>query len=120
MVSTLSLTIEKHFCGDTLVDVAIFLESDKCGMDMASAEKETQLDVKSCCKDVVDVIEGQDDLTVKSFDDLEDIQQQVLFTFVHTYFELFEDASNLGISSDTYHPPKLIQDIHVLYETYLI
>ena len=33
LMSTVSVTIEKHFCGDHLVDVAIFSDAEKCGME---------------------------------------------------------------------------------------
>ena len=33
LISTLSVSIEKHYCGDHLVDVAIFAEAEKCGME---------------------------------------------------------------------------------------
>ena len=33
LFSTVSFTIEKHFCGDILVDVAVFTEVEKCAME---------------------------------------------------------------------------------------
>ncbi len=53
LFSTVSFTIEKHFCGDVLVDVSVFAEAQKCGME--ALEMATRnLAKKSCCKDEVE------------------------------------------------------------------
>lgn len=120
LISTLSLTVEKHFCGDTLVDVAIFSQSNKCGMKMASMDSGKAIKSKSCCKDEVNIIEGQDDLLVKSMDDFEGLQKHFIVAFTHTYFQLFEDVTEPEVSYQDYKPPKIIQDIQVLHDTFLI
>ena len=57
LFSTFSFTVEKHFCGEFLMDVSFIGHADDCGMDMenVSAKK------KNCCKDEVHHIEGQDE-----------------------------------------------------------
>tara|TARA_R110000868_G_scaffold329589_4_gene590394 strand:+ start:1302 stop:1613 length:312 start_codon:yes stop_codon:yes gene_type:complete len=84
LFSTVSFTVEKHFCGDTLVDVAIFTESDKCAM-----EAQEILMKKTYCKDEVDIIKGQDELKPSSFEDLDFNQQQFITTFTYSYLNLF-------------------------------
>lgn len=79
MFSTLSLTIEKHFCGDVLIDVTIFTEREKCKGDVAEIDSHNIIK-KNCCKDEIDVIEGINQLTTNSFEDIETIQKQVLIT----------------------------------------
>jgi hypothetical protein len=57
LCSTLSFTIEKHYCGGILVEVSMFAESVKCGMHgQATFEK------PPCCKDEIAVVQGQDTL----------------------------------------------------------
>ncbi len=34
LFSTVSLTVEKHFCGNFLVDTALFSVADSCGMSV--------------------------------------------------------------------------------------
>ena len=119
LFSTLSLTIEKHFCGDVLIDVAIFSESEKCSDDIAEIDTAEKIN-KSCCKDEVDVLEGLNQLTTNSFEDLEDLQKQVLFAYSFSYINLFEGLPNVVIPNRDYSPPILIKDIQVLHETYLI
>ena len=119
LFSTLSLTIEKHFCGDVLIDVAIFSESEKCSDDLVEVDA-TENIKKSCCKDEVDVLEGLSQLTTNSFEEIEDIQKQVLIAYSFSYINLFEDLPNLVIPHKDYIPPLLIKDIQLLDETYLI
>ena len=81
---------------------------------------QSNLILKSCCKDVVDVIEGQDEMTTNSFEDLDDIQKQVLIAYTYTFINLFENLPKQIIPHRDYSPPILVKDIHVIDETYLI
>ena len=53
LVSTVSFTIEKHFCGDVLIDIAMFSDVKKCSMEDLEIELE-KIKKKSCCKYIVD------------------------------------------------------------------
>jgi len=119
LFSTLSLTIEKHFCGDTLIDVAIFSEAEICGMQDMKMDQDGMVE-KSCCKNEKEVIEGVNKLVTKSFDDFHDLQKLILIAYSYSYINLFEELPNAVIPHRNYSPPKLIKDIHVLDETYLI
>jgi hypothetical protein len=120
LFSTFSLTIEKHFCGDVLIDVAIFSESEKCGAIEVSKQQQADIAILNCCKDEIDVIEGLSEITLKSFEDLETIEQNVLFAYTFCYISLFSDLPNLNIPHKDYSAPIRIKDIQVLDETYLI
>lgn len=115
LFSTVSFTIEKHFCGDVLVDVSVFAEVDKCAMEA----NELALGNK-CCKDVIDVIEGQNELKFSSFEDLDFEQQQVFTSYIYSYFSLFEELPKLIIPHKDYSPPNLVTDIHVLDQVFII
>ncbi|WP_179336829.1 HYC_CC_PP family protein [Winogradskyella ludwigii] len=119
LLSTLSLTIDKHFCGDVLIDVAIFSEPDKCADDVVNFDTSETIN-KTCCKDEIDVIEGINQLTINAFEDLEPVLKQVLFAYTYSYINLFEEVQNLSIPHKDYSPPILIKDIVLLDETYLI
>ena len=119
LFSTLSLTIEKHFCGDVLVDVAVFTETEKCADDIAVIDA-TLITKKSCCKDEIDVIEGLNLLTINSFEDLDYLQSQALLYCRFSYINSFEGSLNLVIPPIDYSSPILIKDKQVLNETYLI
>ena len=119
LFSTLSLTVEKHFCGDVLIDIAIFSESEKCAMEAFELEQEKITKI-SCCKDEIDILDGIDEITTTPFKDLDEIQKQVLVAYTYSYVNLFEGVSEKAIPHQLYDPPKLVKDIHVLHETFLI
>lgn len=119
LFSTVSLTIEKHFCGDTLVAVSIFTEVEKCAME-ASELEQAAITKKSCCKDQVNVIQGQEVLSSNTFEDLDLEQQQFLVTFTHSYFSLFEINLKQFIPHKEYSPPYIVEDIQLLNDTFLI
>jgi hypothetical protein len=117
LFSTLSFTIEKHYCGEHLVDTAIFSDAKKCGgMDA----EDTIYAKKPCCKDTVDIIEGQDELTAKDFQSFDKDAYFTLVSYVYRYTYLFETLDKPIIPHKNYAPPNIIKDIHILDETYLI
>ncbi|WP_370391633.1 hypothetical protein [uncultured Winogradskyella sp.] len=118
LLSTLSVTIEKHFCGGQLVDVAVFSKLDRCGGDIDDMPTSDTLK-SSCCKDEVDVIEGIDDLNVTVFEDVEIKLQKFAVVFFISYY-LHSDGVSNPIPSGYYKPPNLVKDIYILNETYLI
>ncbi|RED50367.1 hypothetical protein DFQ02_101396 [Seonamhaeicola aphaedonensis] len=118
LFSTLSFTIEKHFCGDVLVDVAVFTEVEKC--DMETEEKAlAEITKKPCCKDEIDVVKGQDEL-LKSFNDFNIKQQQFITSIFYSYINLFEGIPKKIVPCRGYSPPILVRDILVLDQVFLI
>jgi len=117
LLSTLSFTVEKHFCGDNLVDTAVFSEAKKCGG--FDSEIETYVK-KPCCKDTIDVVEGQDELNTSDFEDIDSTLKIALVAYKYAYSQLYESLPKLVIPHKDYSPPNLIKDIQVLDETFLI
>lgn len=117
LFSTVSFTIEKHYCGDVLVDVSVFSEAKKCDMEMPSMET---FQKKSCCKDEVDVIKGLDELKFSSFDDLYFSQQLFVVAYAYSYNNLFEGLSQQITPHKDYSPPNLVADIQVLDQVFII
>ena len=115
LFSTVSFTIEKHFCGDVLVDVSVFSEVEKC-----ASEAEEIIAKMDCCKDTVDVIQGQDELTLKAFDDLDFEQQVFVTTFAFSYLNLFQGLPKEIIPHKDYSPPNLVFDIQVRDQVFII
>ena len=115
LVSTFTFTVEKHFCGDHLVDTAILSSAKKCGgMDVEENDSK-----KTCCKDTVDVVEGQDKLTKNDIQYL-DIEIVTLYTFIYSQLSLYNSLDKPIIPHNNYAPPNIVKDIHILDETYLI
>jgi hypothetical protein len=119
LFSTASFSVEKHFCGDVLVGVSLFTEADKCKMESLKIEIE-KITKKSCCKDTIVIVEGQDELIVKSFDELDFEQQLFIASFYYSYVNLFESLPQQIIPHKNYLPPNLIFDRQVLDQVFLI
>ena len=119
LCSTVSFTIEKHFCGDKLIDVSVFTEANKCKMEALEMELE-KITKESCCKDKIDVVKGQEELIVKTIDDLDVTQQLFVATFTYSYLNLFEGLPQLVIPHKNYSPPILVTDLQVLDQVFLI
>lgn len=125
LVSTLSVSIEKHYCGDHLVDLALFVGAEKCGMEatdmeMPSSEEEQALLAKSCCKDVVNLHEGQDELSLEKTLDLDDSQKIFLISFASVFGHLNVDHREADSFDKPIPPPKTVRDIQVLHQVFLI
>ena len=125
LISTLSISIEKHYCGEHLVDVAIFTEAEKCGMEaadmpMETSDKDSLAMKKSCCKDVVNLHEGQDKLNVEKTKELNQNQKVFIFSFAYTFSGLFELEPQHHSPYEYYSPPNVVEDIQVLNEVFLI
>lgn len=120
--SIMSFTINSHFCGDTLVSTSYFSEAKTCGMEMKQDTniKKCSISKKNCCKDVIQLIEGLDNLKKSEFDSLSYDQQLFLTTFFYTCINLFEGLHNNVIPFKGYAPPLVVKDIQVLDEVYLI
>lgn len=121
LLSTISFTVDSHYCGDILVDSSLFGQAKACGMEVQQQSPSSECDItkKDCCSDEQVIIEGQDTLKT-SFDKLEKDQQLFVATFIHTYINLFfKPQSDLNSYKD-YTPPPLVKDIHILDQTFLI
>jgi hypothetical protein len=112
----MSFKVEKHYCGENLIDTAIFSDVKKCGTE----SEDVAYVKKTCCKDTVHVFEGQNELNTVEFQDLETISSLTLFAYVSSYRQLFKSLPKLIIPHKDYSPPNIIKDIQVLDETYLI
>lgn len=121
MFTTMSFTIDMHYCGETLVDYSLTQSAHACQMDMEVPTSDCDIEIPedSCCTDKQVLIEGQDELK-HSFDTLSLEQQNFVASFFYSYINLFEDLDANIIPFRDYNPPFLIRDIQKLHETYLI
>ena len=120
LFTTMSFTLDMHYCGNTLVETAIFHKSKGCGMEMQKpSTKSCSITKKNCCSDKQIVIGGQDELQL-SFDTLSFEQQQFVASFIYTYINLFEGLEENITSFSEFPPPLIVRSIYKLDETYLI
>ena len=90
LFSTMSFTVNMHFCGDTLVDTAIFFKVKGCGMEMEKPSTEgCSITKKNCCDDKQLAIEGQDELQLQ-VDKITFEQQVFIASFVYTFINIIQ------------------------------
>jgi len=122
LCSTVSFSVDQHFCGDFLVDSSWFGHAESCGMVMQQNETSaTNCDLikSNCCSDKTVLLKGQDDLN-KPFSQ---------FSFEQSNFNAIPQpllliSFEILIENETpfkhYHPPLLVRNISVLHQTFLI
>ena len=120
LFSTMSFTIDMHFCGDTLVETAVFQKVKGCGMEMQNPSSEgCSITKKNCCNDEQLLIEGQEDLQL-TFDKITIEHQIFIISFFSAYTSLFESSEREYRTYQKYKPPLVKRQIYKLDETYLI
>ena len=120
LFSTLSFTINMHYCGGALVETAISHKVKGCGMEMEKPSTDgCSITKKNCCDDKQLVVDGQDELQL-AVDKITFEQQQFIASFVYTYINLFEGLENNVSTYEEYKPPLVIRRIYKIDETYLI
>ena len=98
LLSTVSFTVDSHYCGDTLVDSSLFGHAETCGMEVQQQLDSSECDIskKDCCSDEQLIVDGQDNLKI-SFDKLDKEQQLLVATFVYSYINLFTESQTENI-----------------------
>ena len=120
LFSTMSFTMNMHYCGGTLVETAMFHKAKGCGMEMQTPSiEDCAITKKNCCNDEQLVIDGQDELQLQinptSFE-----QHLFIASFVYTYISLFDGFDKNIASHEAYKPPLVVRQIYKLDEIYLI
>ena len=120
LCSTLSFTVNMHYCGDTLVETAMFHKAKGCGMAMEQpTTKACAITKKNCCNDEQLVVAGQDELQLQ-VDTFSFQKHAFIASFVFTYDTLFKGVDHKVTSFEEYEPPPVTRKLYQLDETYLI
>jgi hypothetical protein len=122
MFSTMSFSIDMHYCGNSLVDFSFFTEAKGCGMEEDQSVKNCEnpfISENSCCTDQQIIKEGEDDLKT-AFNNLSFEQQTFVASFFYTYINLFDGLDENISPFKDYSPPFIERDVQVLHQTFLI
>ncbi len=121
LLTTSSFTVGMHFCGDHLVDVALFQKAKTCGMEITpdNQDFDAKIEQKSCCKDKQILLEGENELQSQN-QNFTIVQLSVLLSFDYAYALLFETDNDNSSVFNGHSPPLLDIDYQVLYDTFLI
>jgi|TARA_B110001454_G_scaffold39154_1_gene38560 hypothetical protein len=117
LFSTLSFTVESHYCGGFLMDISIVGEANDCGMKV---EQKMAKEKINCCKDEVIITDGQDELHPASFGTLNFEKQQFLTTFYSSYLNLLKEESSRNIIYKAFHRPVIPINYQIKYQSFLI
>lgn len=125
LFSTLSFNVSKHYCAGEIASVSYFLQADGCATEIVEPtcdpEKETQVHIekKSCCDTENDFVDGSDFLK----DETKAVATTLHFCSIKLPFDNLVSSVEYISKEETfklYHPPLVLKDITVLYETFLI
>ena len=120
LLTTMSFSIDMHYCGDMLVDFSIVEQVKSCGMEKVETDCDNlNITQKSCCTDTQLIVDGVDNMKV-SFDQLSFNQQLFVTSFTYSYLNLYRGIESNKISFKDYPPPFVKQDVQVLHQTFLI
>ena len=124
LFSTMSFTVEKHFCGKSLVGHAVFSSVEKCQSETHSCGVEgmmshMKMDKDSCCSDKTESIYGQDELNIHSVS-FDFVPQSFIVPLSFILIDLLPELSPEVISYPPYEPPQLVYDIQVMCQVFTI
>ena len=122
MTTTVSFTVDIHFCAGSIVDVSFAQEELSCSASLTgklSDEAHNAMRNMGCCDDLQFQVEGQDELQISNLNVHVDYSDYVAENPLFLEYEgtLFTEDEVLYTS---YIPPPLIQDIQVLHQTFLL
>ena len=117
LLSSLNFSLSAHYCGQTIVDVAIFGEAEACPM---AAEMNCDTDEKPCCADRNIIIEGEDYLSSKSFEKQEVEKVDILLSEFQFPLELLLEEEKTHSFLANYTPPLIEQDITLAFQSFLL
>ena len=122
LFSTMSFTVEKHYCGQSLVDHAIFSQAQKCETEMHSCGVEGEMQMKmdeSCCSNQTECFVGQDELNIYTFS-IDLVQQNFLVPMSFVVLSLLPELPAEVIEYPPYQPPQLVYDLQILCQVFTI
>ncbi|MCB0474391.1 MAG: hypothetical protein KDC69_01880 [Flavobacteriaceae bacterium] len=121
LLSTFSFMVDMHYCGDNLVDVAIFSKAETCGMEAqtTTTTSDCNMTKKNCCHEEQLLVKGQHELN-NNVQKLPFSEQVFLTAFFVSYVELFEGLEEQVIPYRNYKPPLIISDLRVLHQVFRI
>ncbi len=119
LFSTISIPVESHFCGATLIDKAIFSKATNCSNQYCKISKNIE-DNQSCCSDDFEIIKGQDELLLK-FNSSKTVKiQKILSKTFHEFDLIHNFHTYTNVSQTVYKPPNIVFNLMIKHQVFLI
>ncbi len=122
LVSTTSFTVNMHYCGGELVDSALLVQAEGCGMETDMHKQKTEgeaVDQQRCCAEKEMVFEGDQELKKNPTDHEFKDRLVLLATFLVLSYDL-DPSSELHHFLQKDDPPGDKAPLYKLKESYLI
>ena len=126
LFSSLSFTVNKHYCGGEVINTTLLVSADNCGMNMNVCENElqnnkqtTSVEKEPCCKDTTQVVDGNDTNQQAQQMNLDIAQVQFVQAFVYSFVLNFQLPTNFSEIID-YSPPLVSNNIQTLFQVFRI
>lgn len=123
LFSTISLSVDLHFCGDHLVDLSFTGRAANCNavLNAAANSGKCPMAAMECCSDEAISLQGQDDLQQHIFDyslsHPDYLAHAIIYNFYQVGSPILKESPTSFVDSS---PPPLIRKIHLLHSTFLI
>jgi len=124
LFSTVSFSVDKHYCGDMLFSKTVFSHADDCHMqphsdcDEENFSQNKSLD-NGCCQNIQEFIKGQNleqkALQIASLD-----IQKIAIVVDFNSFDFDAIYKPVAYTYQDYSPPLLVKNIPVLVQTFRI
>jgi hypothetical protein len=125
LFASFSFTVNKHICGGEIASIAFFVSANTCGMDMSICENDSKktsektIQKEPCCKNVTQVIQGNDNNQQAQQIELNFPQIQFIKAFVYSFVLQFQPiTSNFVFKS--YSPPSVYKDLLTFFQIFRI
>ena len=120
LFSSMSFAVDEHFCGDQVMDVSYFGNSDDCGMEEVDTNSNiTILKANNCCKDEITHFESSLYSSEKPIS-IHNLASQYLFSNTHYNYSFNRIKTSRIQYYNDFSPPDIRQDFQVLHQTFLI
>ena len=119
LLSTISFPVEKHFCGDVLIDITVFGEVERCTLEHLETEQE-QITKVPCCKDTLEVVSTNNQLNISFCDNWNVNQIKNIGSVVYSYKSLCTIIESKLYFQNHYRPPNLVTDLQLWDQVFII
>ena len=117
LFSTLSFSVDTHYCGDFLIDVSFIGQAEGC-LDNVSSEN--ILKTKKCCKDEVQQFKGLDELQANKVKNITFKKEYLFSAFIISYKNLLITNESKKRFYQDFSPPDIPVDYQILFQSFLI
>lgn len=117
MVSTMSFTVQSHYCGNILVDKAIMKPAKTCSMHDSKGHQSSEDD--HCCDEETEVVKGQNELKLSDTQTVLKLPLPLtVFTYIHFIKPVEVELLHSIVFEDS--PPDLEFDYRIRHQVFLI